>query len=101
SNGHQVLQNTDQTENLAIVDYWTGNVLLSTWGSYQELGPDNTVLGNTFPAGSSDIIRTVFVGSNAGESLTNANYTVSIGAESGTSPTSDLGSIFLGFNTGP
>ena len=100
--GNAVLQNVDQSKNLALMNYNSGNLFLSTWGDYPTLdgGGGNTILGNAFPAGPT-AHYIIAVGDSALGANTNAQYTIAIGYSAGANAITDFGSICIGNTAGP
>src|SRR5205085_2316080 len=100
SGGNQVLENIDQTSNLALLDYNAGNVLFSTFGGYYPLdGKNNTILGNTWPDASSQT-NLVAIGNLAVNAMSASLSTVAIGNQPANAVTNDSQSIFIGTLTG-
>src|SRR5438105_2863940 len=96
SGGNQVLENIDQTSNLALLDYNAGNVLFSTFGGYYPLdGKNNTILGNTWPDASSQT-NLVAIGNLAVNAMSASLSTVAIGNQPANAVTNDSQSIFIG-----
>ncbi len=119
SSGDSILENVDQTSNLAMLEFANGNVVFSTFGAPFPAftGFGNIIIGNTYPANGALSDGTI-IGDEAGHLLSNstnvtviggaalnaadqANNTTAVGWNAGGQDTNDFGSVFIGNMTGP
>src|SRR6266576_6195847 len=128
SGGNQVLENSDQSSNLAFIDYQNGQVVFSTWGTpYAPLAhKNNVILGNVYPQdGATNCANSVVEGTSLLQSATNTASAVVLGNSAldnsgnlyasvaiglsaggnvlndGDADNSINGSVFIGAHTGP